>query len=433
MNYLRSGSEEALLWAYEIGRRAISEEIGGIDLMMKHQDVVIELLSGSRSVEECLKLAESTHRFLVESFSPYEMTFRGYREALNTVQESEERYRTLIDTARDVIYTLSTDGTIRSLNRAFETMTGWPRNEWIGKQFAPLVHPEDLPRAMDTYRRVLGGETPPTFETRILSRSGEYIIGEFTTTPAYQHDAIVGTFGIARDITERKRVQKQLEALAKRVIEVQEKERKRLARDLHDDLCQWLSGVKLSIGLLEEEMSDHQQAWMQLVKLKQQINDRIVETRRMATLLRPSALDDFGLQIALSRLFEECRKTYHIAVSFQCVELGVEHYSSDAEIAIYRIAQEALSNVVKHAKADAVSAVLKQDGQRLIFELSDNGVGMGGEHPRAEAPDGSRMGIVSMKERAELLSGMFRITSAEGRGTTIRVELPLRTERHEKD
>ncbi len=138
---------------------------------------------------------------------------RGVREdkrAEEALRESEERYRTLVESARDVIYTLSADGTILSLNSEFETITGWSRAEWLGKPFAPLVHPDDLPPATSNYRRALSGESPPRIELRILSKSGEYLAAEMAARPLIRDGDVVGTVGIARDITERRRAEEEL-------------------------------------------------------------------------------------------------------------------------------------------------------------------------------------------------------------------------------
>ena len=133
-----------------------------------------------------------------------------HKRAEMELEKSEERYRTLVETLPDVIYSLSEDGKITSLNPAFEKITGWSRAKWLGKPFTPLVHPDDLPLAMEAFQKTLRGETPPLHELRILSKSGEYLTGEFTGTPQIKGGKVVGEFGIVRDITERKRAEEAL-------------------------------------------------------------------------------------------------------------------------------------------------------------------------------------------------------------------------------
>jgi PAS domain S-box-containing protein len=133
------------------------------------------------------------------------------KRAEQELHESEERYRSLVEAAPDVIYTVSAeDGSLTSLNPAFETLTGWSRAEWLGKPLAGIVHPDDLPVAVETSQKAARGETQPPYELRVLSKSGEYLVGEFTSTPHVKDGKVVGELGIARDITERKRAEEAL-------------------------------------------------------------------------------------------------------------------------------------------------------------------------------------------------------------------------------
>jgi PAS domain S-box-containing protein len=126
------------------------------------------------------------------------------------LRRSEERYRTIVETAPDVIYTVAADGSITSLSPAFETLTGWGPGEWIGQPFAPLVHPDDLMLAMGMFMKVLEGESPPNYELRIRASGGEYLIGEFRSRPQIENGAVVGAIGVARDITGRRRADEAL-------------------------------------------------------------------------------------------------------------------------------------------------------------------------------------------------------------------------------
>lgn len=148
-----------------------------------------------------------------------DITDRKAAEA--TLKESEERYRSLVETAHDAIYTLDREGRITSLNRAFERITGWSRGEWVGKPFAPLIHPEDLPRATELFRRLLQGEQLGSYELRVRSRSGDYLIGEFTSTAQVKDGEVVGVLGIARDVTDRRRAEEELRKREMQLAEAQ--------------------------------------------------------------------------------------------------------------------------------------------------------------------------------------------------------------------
>ncbi|KAF0144709.1 MAG: histidine kinase [Nitrospirae bacterium] len=148
---------------------------------------------------------------LEEKVKELEKMLEERKQAEETLKNSEARYRNLIETSPAVIYSLSTEnGLITSLNPAFETITGWPREEWINRPFAPIVHPDDLSVAMKMYQKILNGETPPLYELRILSKSGEYLTGEFTSAPQIENGKVTGEFGIVSNITERKKIEEKI-------------------------------------------------------------------------------------------------------------------------------------------------------------------------------------------------------------------------------
>ncbi|RPI33003.1 MAG: PAS domain S-box protein, partial [Nitrospiraceae bacterium] len=124
--------------------------------------------------------------------------------AQKALAKSEEEYRELVENVIDVIYNISVDGTILSLNPAFETITGWAQSEWIGKNFSSLIHPDDLPWALTLFHQILNGEFPHSYEFRIITKTGEYRTGEFLVKPKFVDGKVVGAFGMARDITERR-------------------------------------------------------------------------------------------------------------------------------------------------------------------------------------------------------------------------------------
>ncbi len=133
-----------------------------------------------------------------------------YKIAELALHESEEYNRRLVEEARDVIFSLAPDGKIAALNPAFETLTGWQQSEWIGRHFLPLISPDDVPFALDRFQTVLKGEIPPPFELRVLTKSNQFLIVEFTATPRVRDRVVQGISGIARDVTQRKMLEAQL-------------------------------------------------------------------------------------------------------------------------------------------------------------------------------------------------------------------------------
>src|SRR3989475_3096810 len=175
---------------------------------------------------------------------------------------------------------------ITSMNPFFETITGWPLADWVGKPFPPLVHPDDLPIALEFFQRVLRGETPPIFELRVRAKSGEYIHGEFTMTPLIKDEQVVSVLGIGRDITERKRAQ----AALRRLNETLEEEAKRIAHALHDEAGQLRASVHLALEGIARDLAPSVSHRLKAVKgLLDQIEAHL---RQLSHELRPTILED---------------------------------------------------------------------------------------------------------------------------------------------
>ncbi|HEU4929539.1 MAG TPA: sensor histidine kinase, partial [Candidatus Krumholzibacteria bacterium] len=205
----------------------------------------------------------------------------------------------------------------------------------------------------------------------------------------------------------------------------QEDERRRISRELHDGLGQRLSGLKMALQLLEDDATDKGRApSSQLEQLSRDIDQMIVEVRRLSYNLRPAALDDFGLVAAIEMLCKDFVKTNHIEVHFEPGERDAPH-DSHVDIAVYRIVQEALSNVAKHASASRVKVDLRRRDASIVVMVEDDGRGFDPAELHVEG-DGSGLGLVGMMERTELLGGRFDVQSRVGAGTRIEAELPLR-------
>ena len=202
--YVAGRGEAALQEACDLGRQALSDGVGVHDMAAIQHRALVRSLMRVRTREESSSTLRTASRFIVESLLPFEMSHRKSQEVNSALRESEERYRSVVDTARDIIYTLTPDGKIMSLNPVFETVTGWSRTEWIGKDYVPLVDPDDRPRAAEIFQAVLKGQVPPIFELGVRAKSGFTIPSEFVATPLARGSRIVGVLGIARDITEQK-------------------------------------------------------------------------------------------------------------------------------------------------------------------------------------------------------------------------------------
>jgi signal transduction histidine kinase len=205
----------------------------------------------------------------------------------------------------------------------------------------------------------------------------------------------------------------------RRVVEAQELERKRLARELHDETGQALTSILLGLKPLEQgAASDEDRA--AVASLRELVVSTLQDVRRLAVELRPSALDDFGLATAVERLAETFREQTGIQVDLES-QLGDGRLPSEVETALYRIVQEALTNVVKHAEANCVSILLTHRDTSVAAVIEDDGAGF---DPAAVGDD--VLGLVGMRERVGLVGGRLRIESGEDTGTTIVAEVPIR-------
>jgi signal transduction histidine kinase len=203
----------------------------------------------------------------------------------------------------------------------------------------------------------------------------------------------------------------------RRVVQAQELERRRLARELHDETGQALSSTLLGLKSLEERLADDA-ARVALTELREHVVDALQNVRRLAVELRPAVLDDFGLVAALERLTGSFAEQTEIRVDFNSA-LGDARLASDVETALYRVVQESLTNIAKHAHARNVSVSLSRRGGAVAAVIEDDGVGF---DPRTVPEDG--IGLLGMRERLALLDGRIEIESRRGAGTTLVAEVP---------
>jgi signal transduction histidine kinase len=215
-----------------------------------------------------------------------------------------------------------------------------------------------------------------------------------------------------------------LRVFARSVQRAQEEERSRIARELHDDICQRLTGMKYHVETLEEETRPSQgRATKRLREIRRELERSVVEVRRISSNLRPSVLDDFGLIAALQIHCKEFQKMHKIRTTLQ-VDAGIpDRMEGETETAIFRITQQALTNIAQHSGADTVSLSLEVESQMLILRISDNGRGFSAAR-NGVPPNG--FGLTSMRERAELLGGEFLLESEPDGGTTVSVTIPIR-------
>ncbi|HTO93184.1 MAG TPA: sensor histidine kinase [Bacteroidota bacterium] len=204
----------------------------------------------------------------------------------------------------------------------------------------------------------------------------------------------------------------------------QEDERKRIARELHDDVCQRLTAIRMHMNVLENDIPAERRTGLRRLRtIKQHIDEMIAEVRRISSNLRPSALDLFGLRKALHMLCRETEETHGVRVEFRPSTGDSRHIDAQVEIALFRIAQEAIMNAARHASAKTIWVLLSDSGGSADLTVRDDGSGFALRDRRCSGGHG--MGLFTMRERAELLGGACAIETGLRRGTVVHVSIPL--------
>ena len=204
----------------------------------------------------------------------------------------------------------------------------------------------------------------------------------------------------------------------RRVVEAQELERARLARELHDETGQALTSILLGLKPLEHA-AETDEARDAVASIRELVVSTLQDVRRLAVELRPSALDDFGLVPAVQRLTETFREQSGLHVDLE-TQLGDERLPREAETALYRFVQEAFTNVIKHSGASRVSVLLQRQDGKVVAVVEDDGAGFDPARTRADA-----VGLAGMRERVALLGGRLQVESTSGAGTTLVAEVPV--------
>jgi len=342
------------------------------------------------------------------------------------LRDSEEGYRTIFETTGTAMNITEDNGIISLVNKEWENTYGYSKGEIEGKKrYIDLVHKSDLERVIGIFKsRTLNPDSAPrTYETQIVDKKGNVrdILATVSKIPGTRKRVVSGS-----DITSLKRTEKELRRsesrlrlLSQQAINAQEEERTRIARELHDELGQELTAIKIEAVSLAERLGNSsvgKRVWT-LVNLADQL---ISTVHRISVNLRPEILDKLGLLKAMQWYAEDFER--HTGISCPVdVEGQVIVNSKETATAAYRILQEALTNVLRHAKATQAEIRISKKGNKLVISVSDNGVGM----DMSKLDDKSSLGLLGMRERAYVIGGTLRIRSRLGKGTKVTAYLPL--------
>ncbi len=352
--------------------------------------------------------------------------YQRQRRMAEELAASEKRYRELFENAHDAIFVQDLEGKIVMANAAGLTLGGYAEEELVGRRVGDFLTPEGLEVARGVGRRLLQGDViDQAYDQRFIKRDGTLAHVKLTTSlitsngqpRAFQH--------IARDVTEEKRLEENMRFYLEQVTRAQEEERKRIARELHDDTAQELVAVSRqleSFASSSGRLSRHQ---LEVLDETQGQVDKILEgVRRFSQDLRPSVLDDLGLLPALQWLTSDVEAHFGIDVGI-AVEGPERRFSPEVELLLFRITQEALRNVWRHSEASRASLTVAFDDGRITLIISDNGKGFNVPQRTGDLAKVGKLGLAGMGERARLIGGTLELQSKPDEGTTVILEAPI--------
>jgi len=337
---------------------------------------------------------------------------------------SSMSYQAVFDASPDGILIVDEEGVIRDANPKTVDLFGYTRDELVGSPVELLVPPEDRerhPAQRDEFMR-----TPRTrgmgagLDLRGVRKDGRQIPVEIGLRPM-QTDQ--GRFVIAaiRDVSERRRLRR----LSVGYLQIIEEERRRIARELHDDIAQCLAALLIRLRVLRRSEDPETQGRL-LDEMHHELTTAVEGVRRISRGLRPPALEDLGVEAAIRSHLRSFLQESPLELDLQ-IETVEDLLSLDRQLVVYRVIQEAVSNVVRHARASRVGVEVRRSEGGVEVVVTDDGVGF---DPEGTFLDGAGLGLVGMDERARLAGGRLQITSKAGEGTQVELRIPVGGESH---
>jgi len=367
---------------------------------------------------------------------------------------SEARFRQLLESVEDyAIFITNVEGIIETWNVGAERMFGYKADEVIGQPEEIIFTPEDRAKGVPEMEMKAAREKGSAADERWhVRKDGSRFYASGFQTALYENGQLTGYAKIARDLTERvvleekllsananleSKIQERTADLQKEIIErknseemrvkllrkivtTQEDERKRISRDLHDHLGQKLTALSINLELLRQRC-DEEELCKFIEQAQESAKEIDSEMNFLAWELRPASIDELGLEATLKNFADEFSRHFKIPVGFHSRRLEKGRLLPELEINLYRIAQEALNNIAKHAQAGNVSVLLEKPDHHVVLIVEDDGVGF---EPGEKANRNKGLGLVGMGERAALIGGAVEIESAKGKGTTIYARVP---------
>jgi PAS domain S-box-containing protein len=347
------------------------------------------------------------------------------RKVAEQLRSSEERYRELFQNAHDAIWVHDMDGDIVSANAAAARLTGYEVEELIRMNVRSFLSEESLSLAKDIRAKLLQGEpVVQPYEQKLITKEGAEAVLKLTTNLVGVDGKPIGFQHIARDVTQEKRMQDSLRFYLGQITMAQEEERKRIARELHDETIQALVVLARQLDDIISVGNDLAFDERRLLEnLRKQAGDIMAEVRRLSQDLRPPSLDRLGLVPALEWLASDIGKRSEINIEVRIRGVS-RRFPPEVELVLFRVVQEALRNAWRHAQATRAEVTLEFGDGKMRITVRDNGKGFDLPETTGDLVKGGRLGLAGMQERIQLVGGNLRIESKPGEGTIVVIETP---------
>jgi len=340
------------------------------------------------------------------------------REVAEQLRVSEERYRELFENAHDAIWLHDLQGNIIGANKSFVRLTGYSPEELGNLKAEDLI----TECRMDS---VKGEEMGRLSEVMLIKKDRSEASVQLSTSPISSGGRVGAFQHIARDVTKEKQMRENLRFYLQQVTRAQEEERKRIARELHDDTIQALTVLSRHLDILASRAKGlSEEERVRLDNLWQQTNNIMEGVRRLSQDLRPATLDRLGLVPALEWLASEVAK--HSGINVEVKTNGAERrVAPEAELVLFRIVQEALRNVWRHSQATSAQVIVEFHDTKTRMAIKDDGKGFARQSSMGDLTRAGKLGLAGMQERARLLGGSLTVESEPGKGTTVTIEAPI--------
>ncbi|MGA1869592.1 MAG: PAS domain S-box protein [bacterium] len=361
------------------------------------------------------------------------VAFNKMIEDLRRTTVSKDYVDNIIESMNDTLVVVDPDAKIRTVNKATCNLLGYKEEDLIGKNVDIIMPRKENGFMISGFQRLLREVPVVNREIDYVAKSGKLIPMLFSAAVLRDKEGrIEGSAAIAKDVTERKRAEealrkseKELHFLSSQLLTAQENERRRLSIEMHDELGQALMVFKLRLRSIREALrKDQKKLKKDCDEMISYLNDVNENVRRLSRDLSPSVLEDLGLSAAIRWLVEGFTKHGNIGCSLDVTRIG-DLFSQESQITIYRIIQECLTNIAKHAQATQVSIVISTQNNRVYFRVEDDGKGFNVKEVFDRDPNKKGIGLAAMCERIRMLGGSPDIWSKEGTGTKITFTIPL--------